>query len=150
MRTVLPLALGLAACTADTLDIELEIAAPDCQAADFAQVSVIAIAVYGEHDGTHCALARRCVYAVDELARWRILAISAALREATQPLVEWPARAPSDQRDAARGPLGSRDASDAARAPDAAPTTSPRPRTVPCRSSWAVDVREGTAAELAS
>src|SRR5262245_45385879 len=61
----LTLALVLAACDADTLDIDLEITANDCEASDFAEIAVIEIAVYGEHAGTFCALARRCVYARD-------------------------------------------------------------------------------------
>jgi hypothetical protein len=85
----LTLALVLAACDADTLDIDLEITANDCEASDFAEVAVIEIAVYGEHAGTFCALARRCVYARDfhgPLAD--VDDFNAALREAEQPLVD--------------------------------------------------------------
>jgi hypothetical protein len=82
------LALALAACGAETLDIDLEIEAPECEASDFAEVAVIEIAVYGEHAGTFCALARRCVYARDLYGPLAdIDDFNDALRRAQQPLV---------------------------------------------------------------
>jgi hypothetical protein len=89
MRAAALLGFALCACVADTLEIALEIEADGCAASSFEQVSVISIEVYGNHDGKLCALARRCLFAVDvpeplhgpdDLA--------ATLRGANQPLVE--------------------------------------------------------------
>ncbi|MBC8068653.1 MAG: hypothetical protein IAG13_10000, partial [Deltaproteobacteria bacterium] len=89
MRAAVLLGLTLCTCAADTLEIALEIEVDGCDAAALAEVSVISVEVYGRHDGERCALARRCLFAVDvpePLADADDLA--EALRDATQPLVE--------------------------------------------------------------
>jgi len=65
VRKALPLLLAVTACAADTLDIALEIEVDGCDEDAFAAISVISIEVYGEHEGIRCALARRCLFAVD-------------------------------------------------------------------------------------
>ena len=65
MHRGLPLVLVLAACAAETLEIDLLIEAPDCAPSSFEQVSNIEIAVFGEHDGQPCLLDQRCLWQVD-------------------------------------------------------------------------------------
>ncbi len=85
MRALL-FAATLSGCTAETLDIVVTIDGGACMPEDFARVSVLAVAVYGEQDGERCAIGRRCVYGVDGITDADD--ITAALRSADQPLVE--------------------------------------------------------------
>src|SRR5262249_1424855 len=89
MHRGLALALALAACEAgDTLAIDLELEAPQCEASSFEQVSFIEIAVYGEHDGQLCVLAEHCLWQVDAHGLLEnVDDFVAAMKDGHQPLV---------------------------------------------------------------
>lgn len=87
MHRGLPLAL-LLGCAADTLEIDLAIEAPQCDASSFEQVSFIEIAVYGEHDGELCVLDQHCLWQVDAHGLLEdVDDFVAAMRAGHQPLV---------------------------------------------------------------
>lgn len=77
----------LAACDAEALDVHLELADDGCAAAALAEVRVLSIEIYGSDDTADlCTLARRCIFVDDPLTG--VDAISDALRDANQPLVD--------------------------------------------------------------
>jgi hypothetical protein len=78
-------ALLAAACGEPTTDAELALSAGDCAAADFAQVDVISVEVYGRSGGDLCVLHQRCLFSVDAAS---VDDIGEALAEASQPLVD--------------------------------------------------------------
>lgn len=83
-------AVALVGCSGDTVELALDLTNVDCVAADFAEIDVVSIEVYGQHDGDLCALARRCMFDVDVPPGTLVDvdALSDVLAAANQPLVD--------------------------------------------------------------
>ncbi len=87
MRSLaLTLVLATAACAEDTIEVELSLRDHGCSADALAEVSVVSIEIYGEHDGSLCTLGRRCLFGVGPLDD--IAGLSNTLADANQPLVD--------------------------------------------------------------
>lgn len=78
-------ALIASACGASDTAAELAFARGNCAAANFAEVSVISVEVYGSSTGELCVLRQRCIFNVDAMSE---IEIGEALADVSQPLID--------------------------------------------------------------